>query len=818
MDAPRLLVLIFLLLILFSSPDTRTVSPSQQRELGHLVARERHALSLLDNARYGDLNAAENRWINVTGLRQEDGYAWDLLPKVQERARQQARTVFAASHWSHQQEQVLIDDAGTEAINGSLAEPTLDPKIPIYRNVTGIVHGRWVRSNVANGTKAPSLNLTALVPRVTYTTAKYARNILGIEGDLRIRLDEKRSESVGYRNTTVREISGDITLQDESSTGDGWDMTLHGVHYPQEGAIVLTTTGQRFAGIFALPHFSLSERAFASTRKLLNYTLNEAIKIQESASEISTFSPWSSSPQSPSDLLFSTPHCEYIVYLQQHPLDVRSSDIESIETEMRYPTGRWNLPSPRLKMSALVFSPDCGFVLESKGPPDYAPQHGYHLQGPKIEAYILSGRRAILAFAVTICAEVSLLLRQMREASTPSTRSRISFYTVGMMAMGDGFVCMSFLVISILLDAAFLPLTATAFLAFLCVSFFGMKFLMDIWTVQEPEREERRRQRERRHAAVNTTSRPLVPAPSAVLTPAGADTLPLPVTAPRSTSSHVPSGVNPQTQGLIAEAPVPTNPTTTLPNVQATPANAARREMSGIYTRFYLLLVVILFLTLYSSTWPPLLRTVYVRLLSMGYLSFWTPQILRNIIRNCRKALQWRFVVGQSVLRILPFFYIYLCTDNVLLAETSSHWVIALFGWVWIQVWILVSQELFGPRFFVPKACSNWIPAAYDYHPTLREEDEESGLSIPIGFTQATASSQDPAVASASSSNGVGTGEKAYRQKGKKTFDCAICMQTLEVPVVPRGAEGGSIPATTAGIGAGVKDLVFGRRAYMVTP
>ncbi|KAI4114027.1 MAG: hypothetical protein LQ345_005112, partial [Seirophora villosa] len=755
-------------------------------------------------------------WINVTGLRKQNGYAWDLLPKVQERAREQASTIIETWHRSNGYNAYLVDDAeSVDSPNATAAQSEHHGPLPLYQNVTGIIRGRWVRSRIAEGFRAPVMNLTALAPGVTYITDKYTRNVTGIEGKLRIRLSETKSELQDLENVSVREITADLILEETSPSSDGWDMTLHGVHYPRDGSIVLTTTGQRFAGIFALPHLTLSTTSFNAAQQLLNKTLGDAIRTQESAKESNAFSPWSSSPQSTSDLFFPTPHCEYIVYLQQHPVDSGHIDVKSVETELRDPTGRLDIPFIPIQMSALVFSPDCGFVLESKGPPEFAPQHGQHLQGPKMETYIRASKHAILAFAVVICAELSLLLRQMREASTPSTRSRISFYAIGMMAIGDGFVCMSFLVISIMLGSAALPLVSTAFLAFLSVGFFSMKFLMDIWIVQGPERDERRRQQQRRDAPATTAAAVPPPAAHATTASADADTLPLPVTASRPTSSDASPAATQQPQVLIAGDPGTNDTQTTTPNV---PVNTTRRELSALYIRFYLILVGLLFLSLYSTAWPPLLRTVYARVLAFSYLSYFVPQIYRNIMRNCRKALQWRFVVGQSVLRILPIAYCYLYWENVLFVETNTNWMIAIFGWSWLQVWILISQELFGPRFFVPQVCTKWIPAAYDYHPTLREEDEETGASFPVGFTQPPAPSLDAAVASSSSNNEPNVKKGEDIGKGKKSFDCAICMQSLEVPVVPRDAESGNTGTLTAGIGTGVKDLVFGRRAYMVTP
>ena len=810
MDAPRVVLVIFLLLFLFASPDTQIPSPSQQRELEYLVIEERHALDLLNASHYGDLDAGRNRWINVTGLRKEDGYAWDLLPKVQERIAKDATNLHNA--WRHSgagKGDLLIGiehSGGRNTSNKHMSEL----EVPMYHNVTGIIHGKWVRSRITREGHAPILNLTALAPRLSYTTDRYNRNITGTEGDLRIKLDERNSEIVTSEPISAREISAELTLKDDKSSGDGWEMTLHGVHYPNEGGIVLTTTGQRFGGIFTLPHFTLSQEAFSASRRLLNRTLTAAIEKQVSASERSALSPWSSTPNSASDLLFPTPHCEYILYLQQHPLDRGSLEVPAIEAELQFPTGRSFSTVPPIEMFAVIFSPDCGFVLESKGPPDYAQQDGQHLSGPKIESYICFSQRAILTFALIICGQTALLLRQMKEASTPSTRSRISFYTIAMMSMGDGFVCMSFLIISLFVDSAFLSLAATAFLSFLGVGFFGMIFLMDIWTVQAPEREERQRQRDRQDAATITTQPTISSTTAPVTILAGADTLPLPATALRPSVQTPTVNLPPDQNAPETEAGVATTqPTAAQAPEQQTPANTTRSQTSSLYTRFYLVLLTLLFLSLHSTTWSPLPRLLYVRLLSLTYLSLFTPQIHRNILRNCRKALQWRFVIGQSLLRLTPFGYFYLYENNALFVAPNANWMIFLLGWVWLQVFVLATQEVVGPRFFVPKRAERWIPTAYDYHPVLREEDEEAGASMPIGFTQNTpASPTSPTAASSSSAALIGT---KRREKGKKVFDCAICMQTLEVPVVPRG-EGGE------GAVGGMKDLVFGRRAYMVTP
>ena len=813
MDAARGALFVFLMIVLILTPDTQRSTPHQQLEIRNILDNERRAIDILNSTSYGDFDPSEDRWLNLTGLRRQDGYAWDVLPKVQTRAREQTDVILG--DWSklekssttskglgnrYKSSDVIDGRTGLEA-NASVITTQF---VPFYQNISGIVNGRWVRSKITSGHQTTTLNLTALTPQVQYTTKEYNRNITGTEGNLRIKFDEKKSQKLIVDQNSVREIKAVVTVQDETSSGDGWEMTMYGVHYPESGGVLLSTSSDKFAGIFALPHFARSEPASILAQQLLNRTLTATVVQQEEVSRYMVPSfPWSSSPDNPSEMMFPTPHCEFLVYLQQHIPTLggttlqeeyqRLTGLQSLEEELRYPTGSSLGTVPPLSMSAVIFSPDCGFVLESKGPPEYAQQLGEHLSGPKLEYYLRNAKRVIMLFSLILASQIYLLMRQMKETSTPSTRSRVSFYTIALMAMGDGFTSIGFWTASMVIDATFLVMISTAFLAFLCVSFFGMKFLMDIWTIQAPER----REAERRNAAVNPPNRPVPEAPNipdVIITAAGADTLPLPVTAPRPTDEA--PIILPSDQDLVA-AEAEDTPVATPTNQAAAPTTLgrARNEMGALYTRFYFLLMGTLFLSLHATGWPNMLRSLYANLLALIYLSLWIPQIYRNTIRNCRKALRWEFVLGQSILRLIPFVYLYAITDNVLFISTDRYAAYVLIGWVWIQVCALFSQEILGPRFFIP---NGWAPPAYDYYPVLREDDEEAGATMPIGFTEATSDSE-PASPSEES-----------KKNGNWTFDCAICMQTIDVPVMSAVGEGDT--------GSSLATSLFSRRAYMVTP
>ena len=835
MDGPRVVLLLFLLIFLLSSPDPQRPTPGQQREFRKGIEQERHELGILNRTRQGDFDPSARKWVNLTGLRGGDDYAWDLLPQVKARAREQAQAVLATTHIQSGRNSIHALTPGefgerynsVENLDGGEVLPSL---IPFYQNVTGLVHGKWIRSKAGDAYGTPTPNLTT-ISSTPYVTREYNRNITASRGELSLKLDEKRSTSVQVGLNTAREIKAELTIQDKSSSGDGWEMVLYGVHYVESGSILLTTSGEKFAGIFALPHFVRSDGIFDATQQLLNESIAIAINKQEGPGDHSNY-PWASSQSSPAEIMFPTPHCEYLVYLQQHfvwPYESTkrwkkflqgnlqrsspfSSSLAALENELRAPTGAALNFIPDLRFSAVIFSPDCGFVLESEDSPDYWYHNpGYHLKGPKAEAFVKTLRRAVEIFSFIVAAQIFLLMRQMKDASTPSTKSRISYNTVAMMALGDGFAFLSSMILSLFMDSAYLTIVTMAYLAFLCVSFFGMKFLIDIWSVQAPERQERERQRQRRQEqqgsstrrqATNSTAASLAaPAvsqsitPAVIITPAGADTLPLPATATQQRDTGATPVILPADQDIDAEVAEGNTPAI----AQTTTLGSANREMGQMYSRFYFLLIAIIFLSLNASTWPIALRSIYANVLALIYLSFWVPQIRRNIIRNCRKALRWEFVFGQSVLRLIPFGYFYAYEDNVLFAKTDWNMLYLFAAWMWAQVLILISQEILGPRFFVP---NGWAPPAYDYHPILREDEEEAGSSMPLGFNPATSSADFVSASSGES-----------KERGKWSFDCAICMHSLEVPVKLRN-DGHGDTTTSTSLGANL----FTRRAYMVTP
>ena len=144
--------------------------------------------------------------------------------------------------------------------------------------------------------------------------------------------------------------------------------------------------------------------------------------------------------------------------------------------------------------------------------------------------------------------------------------------------------------------------------------------------------------------------------------------------------------------------------------------------------------------------------------------------------------------------------------SNFLDAASNLTMLSALVAWVWCQVLVLGTQEMLGPRFFVKDSWS-WVPPAWDYHPALR--DNEEGGNIPIGHSTAPSSPEDERTGLLGEIARVDVDRTTHR-----LYECAICMQQLDVPVVVSGQAETRVEGITNAFGGGM----LARRSYMITP
>jgi transmembrane E3 ubiquitin-protein ligase len=457
--------------------------------------------------------------------------------------------------------------------------------------------------------------------------------------------------------------------------------------------------------------------------------------------------------------------CEIVVYLQQHAVfdflhpDRPDGFSGAFEQEFQPPPGQSHKAIPKLKMSMVLFSPDCGFMLSTSSI-DEDPQT--ILVGEKKEVYMRRLRKHILLLGIALFIQLILMKRQMADADTPSTRIRISYYSVLFMTVADGFVAVALCCWGTLSGRMFITILATAFIAAKCAISFDLEFLLTVGLVQHNES-----LTQTRHAGESSSSTAgTSTAPMPILSAAGADMLPFPVSA-------VPIS------GQESEAP------------EGRLVGTNSEEAPRMFVIF--LMVVIFCITLWVLTWQRANRQTYVDILCLVYLSHWIPQIYRNSIRNCRKALQWEFVLGNSLVRLGPLLYAYAYSGNLLFITPQTEKCIAFAAWLWLQVGILAIQEAFGPRLLIP---DSWVPPAYDYHPILREGDEMTRIILGLSTFPSSEKQSYPMRSDAVESK---------EHKSRRIFDCAVCMQDVEVPIVPNEAWSTS-------------ESLMLNRIYMVTP
>src|ERR1051326_5941881 len=212
---PRGVVLLILLLWLLWSGDVQQPSSNFpfQTEVDR-ISREDHFLSLLNTTQYHDFqpNASHGKWLNLTGFRQENGYGWELLDIVKTRVLNQFQYALGQT---------------ANDVAGGILEREKQPLV--YRNVTGVIHGNWIRSDLGEDWKdyyVPNVNLSTMTyPGIYHFRDEFERNVTGSSGSIKIQFEENES-STRNKNSTIREISALLTLREDDSFGTWWDLLL----------------------------------------------------------------------------------------------------------------------------------------------------------------------------------------------------------------------------------------------------------------------------------------------------------------------------------------------------------------------------------------------------------------------------------------------------------------------------------------------------------------------------------------------------------------------------------------------------------------
>ncbi|CUM63445.1 uncharacterized protein PRCAT00001020001 [Priceomyces carsonii] len=398
--------------------------------------------------------------------------------------------------------------------------------------------------------------------------------------------------------------------------------------------------------------------------------------------------------------------CEFLSFFQFEKTDFNKETLIEIDDELMHPCGRpipKHLPNLEIK-DYVLYSPDCGLILTTKAESK--------LEGLKVEVLNKKLKGALSGLLMLVCLQLILFLRQIKKTRTPGQLSAISSKTLFFIGFQDSLIVLFFLLMSTIFGDLYLLLTCIGVIAFIMCGIFEVRFMISVLTSQANERD--------------TTWWEIL----------------------RGGSSLASDTESP----AAAQTETPQQPFT---------GNDETRFSNSIFASGFPLTVIATFIIFNSLTWRVKYRRIfeYVGLIITN--TYWIPQFLRNTLKNRRRSLSWEFIVGTSVLRFIPVFYLSIFLDNPLRHHKDHFLPLVLFSWLLVQIFLLFLQSILGPRFWVNE---KWLPDAYDYQPVLSVHDLENGFASDI-------------------LSNIRTDQELSKVVDCKV-DCAICMNEINLPVV----------------------------------
>lgn len=544
-------------------------------------------------------------------------------------------------------------------------------------------------------------------------------------------------EEEGIKDAVLVKL--DINLLDYPEIDDNEIGTL-GVYFQDTGSLISLTRSAKFFGYYGLQHFTMNQDFFDKSKIIMGQFSNTTDITKDVSMDKMT-----------NRIQQSQNECEFITYFQFDRTDYLKQELMEIDEELMNPTGKpitSDIPNLRIKES-LLYSPDCGVLLQSK--------LNEKFEGKKAEVTTLQVKKVLSVLLMLTLLQLYLLIKEIKRNKTPGQLSNISSTSISILSFQDSLIALILLLFSTLVEDLYLILACVAVIAFLMCGVFELRFLVSILTTQANERgttwwEIFRGSIERNNDNNNnnnTTDNNNVESG-----------LPLPVTA------GAPGNTNPAT----------TNATTT--TTQQPIINDEARYSNSIFGTGCTITVITTILILNAILWRIKFRRIFECLGLFMINSYWLSQFSRNTLKNRRKSFLWEFIIGTSIIRLLPIGYLCLNKSNPFRHHYNPVLITVLVIWVSLQIILLYLQEIWGARFWINE---NWLPKAYDYHYLLNIEDLESGK----GFGSDILSNLNNEISIGN--QGVENNDDNEDINGNGIvhckIDCTICMNEIDLPI-----------------------------------
>ncbi|KDR80565.1 hypothetical protein GALMADRAFT_61277 [Galerina marginata CBS 339.88] len=567
-------------------------------------------------------------------------------------------------------------------IKGSLLDPSRES---YYSNITGFIHGDSEFTNIT----LPSLELNDTIPwrqeaqnimaglNTTNITEKLGSWNWNTSTKVALSVVEKKPlgmDQTPMVSSSIALVHGRIELTDPSDS-DNLRLEFEGVHFVSNGTIYgFAEPAGRQIDIRLLPSL-VPEAARNETAQIVEPELQA--RINKLKNLIAAGIVDSEAPGT--DEVAKTA-CPFTFYAQIHSVPVPEDLMQELEDELQNPTGIWTVPPPKLSISGVLLSKECGLLYEVKNSEGLRSRTFFR----KVTTYAGFTGLAYLILLV-------LFSRQSDRSRTPSGISRVSRWTFLAQATMDSVSFAGHITFAILAEGRpSLSLIAPAFLA--CIVFIlEAQFAALIHQIQGPE---------------NYT-----PPPPPVISP-----------SPRAASAPSQEPLLPVTSPLATTAPTTPNPTPQPAN-NSPPTSFFSFFIQQVRTdpQAKLWLIMVIFMTfIVRVILSPTLSMLFV---IVSYSSIWLPQIVRSVHRGRSSGLSKEYIIGTTMCRLFTALYFLACPRNVLEVEPRAwSWLLALV--VVLQAFLVILQDTFGPTFFLPQRFTHAKP--HDYHPLMQPPDTEA--------------------------------------------------------------------------------------------
>ncbi|KAK0434656.1 hypothetical protein EV421DRAFT_1839657 [Armillaria borealis] len=538
-----------------------------------------------------------------------------------------------------------------------------------YSNVTGFIRGSAAFFNItpsflstasyswkdAAESFMAKANETEVVERAgTWNWTASAKVALSVS--------EKKQPQTSAMSEDLVLINGRIELTDEN-TKDDLKFDFEGVHFIPNGSIYgFAEPSGRNIDIRLLPSL-VPENRKNQTAHFVEPELASKLKKLKNMIDAGVIEH----EPTPQDI---TSSCPFALYAQIDPVSISEHEMQLLEDEMQHPKGLPTVSPPKLSVSGVLISKECGIMFEIRETEGLRSRTFFR----KVTTY--AGSATVVYFILLF-----VLARQMERSRTPSGISRVSRWTFFTQSTIDSVSFAGHITFAIIAEGRpSLSLTAPAFLA--CTMFvYEAQFSVLIHQIQMPE------------DIVDSA-----PAPTTAAPQERPDSVP----PPPVTSAN------------------PANPATTpaAPNLSFW-AFAIQHLRSDPGARLWITMFI--FLTfIVRVILSPTLSLMFV---ALTYSSIWLPQIIRSVRRGRSSGFSKEYVIATTVCRLYLAMYFLACPKNVLDVDPRS-WSYYLAVFVCLQAFIVILQDELGPAFFLPAKYA--IVKTYDYHPALPLPDPEA--------------------------------------------------------------------------------------------